>query len=174
MSEKELKIILLGSSASGKTALVQRFVTGEFIKQYKLEVGMNIVTKDIEYQEGKEITLGIWDTAMGERFRFMRNTLYKGADGALILCDLTRNKTYQVMDEWLQSLKTDAGDVPFIIVGNKVDLIEETGEVVDRSQAEKYAKKKGGLYLETSAKTGKNVQEVFLKLTNLIFESKKL
>ena len=63
--------------------------------------------------------------------------------------------------------------MPFIIVGNKVDLIEETCEVVDRSQTEEYAKKKGGKYMETSAKTGKNVQEVFLKLTNLILESQK-
>ncbi|MGV9200517.1 MAG: Rab family GTPase [Promethearchaeia archaeon] len=170
MSENELKIILLGAAATGKTALAQRFITGEFIKKYKLEVGMNITTKEIEYKKGKRVTLGVWDTPMGERFRFMRQTLFKGADGALILCDLTRNKTFQIMEEWINSLKAESGKVPFIIVGNKIDLIEETGEVVDRKEAQSYAKEHGGFYMETSAKTGKNVEEVFLKLTELILD----
>ncbi|GAI92284.1 unnamed protein product, partial [marine sediment metagenome] len=158
MSSFKLKVLLTGAAAVGKTSLVQRFIKNRFAANYKLTVGVDILTKDVEFKQGEVATLSIWDIGGQQRFEFIRSTFYKGAAGALLVFDLTREQTYIEVRKWLTEIRQFAGqDIPFVLIGNKYDLLEDVGEVIDRDEARALAESEGSIYLETSAKTGINV-----------------
>ena len=173
MSSFKLKVLLTGAAAVGKTSLVQRFIKNRFAANYKLTVGVDILTKDVEFRQGEIATLSIWDIGGQQRFEFIRSTFYKGAAGALLVFDLTREQTYTETRKWLTEIRQFAGEnIPFVLIGNKVDLIEDVGMVIDRKEAEAFAKKEGSIYIETSAKTGVAVDDAFSELTRRIIDSR--
>ena len=173
MSSFKLKVLLTGAAAVGKTSLVQRFIKNRFAANYKLTVGVDILTKDVEFRPSEIATLSIWDIGGQQRFEFIRSTFYKGAAGALLVFDLTREQTYMETRKWLTEIRQFAGEnIPFVLIGNKVDLIEDVGMVIDRKEAEAFAKKEGSIYIETSAKTGIHVDEAFSELTRRIIDSR--
>ncbi len=168
------KIILIGPGAVGKTSLLNRFVKNSFSDSYKLTLGVDFLVKAVELESGVKSKLNIWDIGGQKRFDFMKRSFYKGAKGCLLVFDLTRAETYIEMREWLSDLHNSVGEeIPFILVGNKADLIEETGEIVDRGEAQKFAEQSNSLYLETSAKTGLNVEDAFKKLTQIMIDAFK-
>ncbi|MCF2141196.1 MAG: GTP-binding protein [Candidatus Lokiarchaeota archaeon] len=168
MSIYKLKILLCGPAAVGKTSLIHRFIKSKFERDYKLTVGVDILTKNVEYAAGKTATLSIWDIGGQERFSFIRTTFYKGASGALLVFDLSRSSTFGSIKNWRAEVNQFAGDIPFVLIGNKLDLIPEVGEVIDRDECRDYAEDEGSIYIETSAKDGTNVDEAFIELTRLI------
>ena len=168
MSTYKLKILLCGPAAVGKTSLIHRFIKSKFERDYKLTVGVDILTKNVEYAAGKTATLSIWDIGGQERFSFIRTTFYKGASGALLVFDLSRSSTFASIKNWRSEVSQFAGLIPFVLIGNKLDLIPEVGEVIDRDECREYAEDEGSIYLETSAKDGTNVDEAFVELTRLI------
>ncbi|TFG02276.1 MAG: GTP-binding protein [Promethearchaeota archaeon] len=173
MSSFKLKVLLTGAAAVGKTSLVQRFIKNRFAANYKLTVGVDILTKDVEFRSGEIATLSIWDIGGQQRFEFIRSTFYKGAAGALLVFDLTREQTYTETRKWLTEIRQFAGEnIPFVFIGNKLDLLEDVGEVIDRAEARSFAEGEGSIYIETSAKTGENVDEAFTELTRRIIDSK--
>jgi small GTP-binding protein len=173
MSSYKLKVLLTGAAAVGKTSLVQRFIKNKFQANYKLTVGVDILTKDVEYKQGEIATLSIWDIGGQQRFEFIRSTFYQGAAGTLLVFDLTREQTYQETRKWLTEIRQFAGeDIPFILIGNKADLIEDVGRVVDKEEAQNFAEKENSIYIETSAKTGIHVDEAFTELTRRIIDSR--
>ncbi len=173
MSSFKLKVLLTGAAAVGKTSLVQRFIKKRFAVNYKLTVGVDILTKDVEFKPGEVATLSIWDIGGQQRFEFIRSTFYKGAAGALLVFDLTREQTYIETRKWLTEIRQFSNEnIPFVFIGNKLDLLEDVGEVIDREDARAFAEKEGSIYVETSAKTGINVDEAFTELTRRIIESR--
>ena len=173
MSSFKLKVLLTGAAAVGKTSLVQRFIKNRFAANYKLTVGVDILTKDVEFGPSEIATLSIWDIGGQQRFEFIRSTFYKGAAGALLVFDLTREQTYTETRKWLTEIRQFAGqDIPFVLIGNKLDLIEDVGEVIDRDEVRSFAEVEGSIYIETSAKSGINVDESFTELTRRIIDSR--
>ena len=173
MSSFKLKVLLTGAAAVGKTSLVQRFIKNRFAANYKLTVGVDILTKDVNFRDSEVATLSIWDIGGQQRFEFIRSTFYKGAAGALLVFDLTREQTYTETRKWLTEIRQFAGEgIPFVFIGNKADLLEDVGEVIDRAEAKSYAENEGSIYIETSAKTGVNVDEAFTELTRRIIDTR--
>jgi small GTP-binding protein len=165
--ELSYKVIIVGPGAVGKTSLLNRFVHNEFTLKYKLTIGVDFLTKTLEYEPSKSVKLHIWDIGGQERFKFLHRSFYDGAFGALLVFDLSRQHTFSGMKTWLSEMRgIIKRDIPKVIIGNKVDLLPEIGRIIERDEAERYAKEEDCFYIETSAKTGENVEKAFINLTN--------
>ncbi len=167
MSEYKLKVLLVGDGAVGKTSAVQRFIHSYFAANYKLTVGVDILTKDVEFEPGRIATLSIWDIGGQQRFQFIRNSFFKGASGVIAVFDITRYATFNPgIINWINEVRQFCGDIPIVLIGNKNDL-EEVREVSSTDE-ELLAQQIHCAYLETSAKTGLNISEAFINLTKEI------
>ena len=166
--EYKLKIIVCGDPAVGKTSTVLRFTDRAFKRTYIPTIGVNITEKIIR-SKNNEFTFIIWDIAGQTKFQRMRKHFYTGADGKLLIFDLTRRKTFDSIKEWFLDIKKNLigkKDLHGFIIGNKCDL-EENREV-SFEEAQKLAKDLNLRYIETSAKTGKNVDEAFYELGEIL------
>ena len=167
MTGFSFKVIIVGPPAVGKTSLLNRFVHDHFDLKYQLTIGVDFLTKMVEYEPSKFAKLQIWDIGAQERFKFLHRSFYDGAFGALVVFDLSRQQTFSGMKTWVSEMHSILNaDIPKVIIGNKSDLITEIGQIIDRSELEEYIKKESCLYIETSAKTGENVEYAFLELTH--------
>ena len=116
------KVVLIGDSGVGKSNLLSRFTKNEFNLESKTTIGVEFATKTIE-TEGKIIKAQIWDTAGQERYRAITSAYYRGAVGALLVFDITKDQTFKNIDRWLQELKDHADqNIVIMLVGNKTDL----------------------------------------------------
>ncbi len=173
MAYYRFKILIAGDGAVGKTSIVQRYIKRKFYKKYEATVSVDIFTKNITNKDGDEISLVVWDVAGQDQYEFLRGNFYDGSDGILLVFDLTRVETFDHLDKWVEDIKTQLGDkVPYILIGNKVDLIEDVGTVIDHDDITAYAEKKHLVYREVSAKTGLNVEIVFEDLARKIVREK--
>jgi small GTP-binding protein len=172
MAELSFKVIVIGPAAVGKSSLIRRFVEDKFTLAYKFTIGVDFSTKIIEYDSEKKARVTIWDIGGQDRFKTLRRNFYTGTHGALVVFDLTRAQTFSKMKDWVSDMNQLLEErVPIVILGNKVDLISEIGEVVDKDEPKEYADKIGSFYIETSAKSGDNVQRAFVELTKMIIKN---
>ena len=162
MGSFKLKMLLLGDAAVGKTSLIKQYIKGSFAKDYKMTIGTDIFTKDIVTDE-HTITLSIWDIAGQDRFKFFRQSFYRGASGAMVVFDLTRYPTFNPnVVNWLKELWNFTGKIPVVLIGNKVDL--EDLRNVRQTDVQEFADKIPCKYIETSAKTGTAVNDSFYEI----------
>ena len=92
MEKSRLKILVLGSVATGKTTLIKKFIGAKLSKSYKKTVGVDILSKEIEFETGKFAELSIWDVGGQKRFDYVRDKFYEGADGAVIVFDQKKRR----------------------------------------------------------------------------------
>lgn len=158
------KGILLGEGAVGKTSLLFRFVDNKFRDNYSPTLGVDFLSKEVGFSRDT-VKVTIWDLAGQEKFKFMRKNFYMGANGALLIFDLTRPETFEKVSAWYEEMRENLSEeIPFLLIGNKADLINEGERVVEKEKAIEFAKNHQSEYIETSAKTGKNVEESFRRL----------
>lgn len=162
------KVILLGDEAVGKTSLFYRYVHNKFENSYRQTLGTEILLKEVTIN-GITIILQIWDVAGGKYFSRYREKFYNGASGALIVFDMSRQKTYDNIKTWREEFEKIIDEEPsYIFVGNKSDM-EGVKEIQD-TDIEKY-RNKYPLEL-TSAKTGENVEDSFKRLAEMLYKKK--
>lgn len=159
------KICLLGDFAVGKTSLVRRFVEGRFDDNYLSTIGVKVSTK-LLVRKNHQLNLIIWDLAGGEDFSGHDKNYLRGAAGALLVCDTTREKTLEYLSYYFQTLRKSNPDAVFVTAANKVDLTEEL--VFQDTDLNRICQEFDSPYLFTSAKTGKNVEESILLLAELL------
>mmetsp|Transcript_8132 Transcript_8132/g.19660 ORF Transcript_8132/g.19660 Transcript_8132/m.19660 type:complete len:212 (+) Transcript_8132:796-1431(+) len=159
------KLVLLGDASVGKSCLVVRFAKEEFYENQEPTIGAAFMTQTVELEKPKALVkFEIWDTAGQERYRSLAPMYYRGAAAAVIVYDVTSRESFDGARSWVQELQGMASQESLVIAlcGNKVDLVESNiPRQVEQEVARSYAQEQGILFLETSAKTGKNVKEVF-------------
>ncbi|KIK86289.1 hypothetical protein PAXRUDRAFT_831916 [Paxillus rubicundulus Ve08.2h10] len=166
-----LKFIITGDAAVGKSSLLVRLTDQRFLSNPDPTLGVEFGSKLIEIpEEGKVVKLQCWDTAGTESFRSITRSYYRGAAGCLLVYDVTSRSSFTNAQSWLADVREHADPhLTCILVGNKVDLCEEGTEgtsshkrrEVPTEEAERWAEKEGLLFVEASAKSGRNVDSAF-------------
>ena len=156
------KIILLGDTTVGKTSLIVRYCDSKFNESCLSTIGVDTKTKYVKYND-KKIELEIWDTAGQEKFKSLAKNCYKGADGIILIYDISQKKTFYNIKNWYNDIKDsiNISKVAIIIVGNKSDLpnIEVNKEI-----SEKFCEQYNLQLIETSCKDNINIEETFNSL----------
>jgi small GTP-binding protein len=160
------KLVLLGDPSVGKTSLTRRFVENTFDEAYLSTIGSNVNKKTVTlYNDNggsNDVKLMIWDIAGDKACDSLKRAYYRGAHGAIIVCDITMEETFKSLPHWIESLRDNVGEVPTIILGNKSDL--EEFRTVDLGELQEIAEEYGISAFLTSARTGENVEMVFTTL----------
>ena len=162
------KLLIIGESGVGKTCLLLRFTEDSFTANHLTTIGIDFKIKIINL-ENKLIKLQIWDTAGQERFRTITKTYYKGAHGIILTYDVTDQNSFKNIRNWIKQIEANAqSNVCKVLVGNKCD---KTDRVVTEEEGKKLADDFQMMFFETSAKSNKNVTEVFNFLTQEILKN---
>lgn len=158
----QYKIVVVGSSGVGKSAIVERLIEGTFTEESQPTVG--VAFKSFVCQlDNDSVKLQIWDTAGQERFKSVSKVYFRKAVGAILVYDITSEASFEDLQTWLRDLHQLSHPEAFILlVGNKNDL--EARREVGVRQAQDFAERHRLMYIETSARTGANVTEAFTKL----------
>jgi small GTP-binding protein len=168
----ELKILMLGDLGVGKTSTVKRFITASFQERYKPTLGTEVLVKELTV-DSIPVILQIWDLAGAANFKSIRASFYRGTSGAFLLCDLTREETLKNLSEWVREVDGALQQRPvYFLLGNKSDL--QSDRQVSPVMLERAAQEFGTeTYLETSAKTGTNVDEAFYRISQVLIKKEK-
>lgn len=160
-----LKLCLLGDGAVGKTSLVRRFVFDVFDDKYLQSFGTKVSKKTIAVGDAS-VDLMIWDILGQKTHESLHAAYYKGAAGALAVCDFTRPETMRNLRSWLGSFRSVVGDQPVLILGNKADL----EKAFTFEELESFGASVNCPVMETSAKTGLNVERAFSEIGKRLVE----
>jgi len=156
------KLVLIGDSGVGKSCLLLRFADDAFTESYISTIGVDFRFRTLKIDQ-KTVKLQIWDTAGQERFRTITSAYYRGADGIIMVFDVTNMESFDHVNDWLKEVNRYAAEGTVkLLVGNKSDRTAD--KVVTEAQAKEFADDLGIPFIETSAKSSKNVEEAFLTM----------
>ncbi len=158
------KIVIGGQGAVGKTTLLHRYLNGVFLQNSSMTIGVAFHAKEV-YYEGlqKKIKLSLWDLGGQDRFRFLQANYSAGARAGIVFFDMLNFSTILQVKNWVEMFRTHAGpDIPIILVGTKLDLIQPDQLEEINEYARETASDLGlNCYVPTSSKTGENVDVIF-------------
>ena len=164
------KVLLLGDSTVGKTCFLLRYCDKTFQEAHLSTIGLDYRLKTMTLENGKNIKLQIWDTAGQDRFRAITKNYYKGANGIILIYDVTNLQSYENVKNWIAQIKEEANqNVLIYLAGNKIDVSEDL-RVVKTEDGKKIADEFKLPFYETSAKSGINVNKIFEELVENIDE----
>ena len=150
-----------------------RFCDDTFDQHINSTIGVDFKVK-LMNMHSKRIKLTIWDTAGQERFRTLTQAYYRGAQGVILVYDVTRQDSFENLDRWLQEMEVycpgGGREVVKLLVGNKIDQ----QQVVQREDVEEWARSRGMIFLESSAKTSVGIQQAFQEVVEKILENPNL
>ena len=172
-NEFNLKLVILGDPAVGKTSLINKYVEASFKEDYHPTLGVNIIIKDINLENVTSIIrLILWDIAGQNKYDLTRNMFFQGSAGAFLVYDKTRLSTFDsIKPKWLKEFRQyGIKDAPFIIIANKLDL--QDSHRVSLEKGLELSKELGAIdFIETSAKSGENVENAFQTLVHKILQN---
>jgi len=172
------KILLIGDAGVGKSSILLQFTDGLFNENLQSTIGVDFKVKvmDAAGPDGrpKRVKVTIWDTAGQERFRTLTSSYYRGAQGIILVYDVARKETFDSLSMWLQEVEQfsmgGGKEVVKLLVGNKVDQ----QRVVQRETADEWARSRGMLFMEASAKTKEGIAQVFNEVVQKVLENPTL
>jgi Ras-related protein Rab-8A len=164
--DMQMKLLMIGDSGVGKTCLLLRYANDSFSPTFITTIGIDFKIKNIDI-DGKRVKLQIWDTAGQERFRTITTSYFRGAQGILLLYDVTDRRSFESIRNWVSQIQQHADvNVNKILVGNKCDMLDE--KVVSTEEGQKLAREFGMDFFECSAKNNINVEPAFVGLGRAI------
>ena len=165
------KLIFIGDSNTGKTSIINRFVHNTFNERHVCTIGVDFMMKTLIINSN-EIKLQIWDTAGMEKYKQITTSYYRGAQGAIVVFDLSSHSSFESVQQWIDEFcqitctEANTGDKMIILVGNKSDLVMQ--RQVSQEEIEKFVETNKIAYYETSALSGKGVQDMFETFANAL------
>jgi small GTP-binding protein len=164
-----IKILTLGDSLVGKSSIVLRFSDNKFNETFLSTIGVDSKRKILKIK-GEKVKVSIWDTAGQEKYQNIVKQYYNGANGVLLIYDISNKKSFERIDFWYKDLKksVNSDEIVVFLVGNKIDLNDK--RVVDKEEAEKYSQENNMAYFEVSAKTGEGIKELFDEASEKIMD----
>ncbi|KAK4459220.1 P-loop containing nucleoside triphosphate hydrolase protein [Cladorrhinum samala] len=190
---KKFKLVFLGEQSVGKTSLITRFMYDSFDNMYQATIGIDFLSKastetpfrtppslatctltfpppihsQTMYLEDRTVRLQLWDTAGQERFRSLIPSYIRDSSVAVVVYDISNAKSFQNTRKWIDDVRAERGnDVIIVLVGNKTDLNDK--REVTTAQGEEEARKNNLMFVETSAKAGHNVKNLFKKIAQAL------
>ena len=162
------KMIVIGDAGVGKSCLTNRAAKDKFLSDYSPTVGFEFLTFNVKIED-QNIKLQIWDTCGQEVYRSLISSFYRSASLAIIVYSIDNEESFNNIEKWLNDIKTQSSpDVKIFLIGNKADLDDK--RKITREQGEKFSNEhKISFFTETSAKTGLNVQNVFIQAAKELF-----
>ena len=169
-SAQTFKILTIGESNVGKTSILRRFVENKFSKIHLSTIGIDYRTKSLHVY-GKDIKLKIWDTAGQERYHNITSQIYKGADGIMLVYDVTEETSFIKIKDWMEQIITNIGgdEISIVLLGNKCDVEERA---ITKERGQEMADSLKVFYYETSALNGMGINDAFEGLTKEIMKKK--
>lgn len=159
---RKYKLVFLGEQSLGKTSLITRFMYDSFDNTYQATIGIDFLSKTM-YLEDRTVRLQLWDTAGQERFRSLIPSYIRDSTVAVVVYDITNTNSFHQTSKWIDDVRTERGsDVIIMLVGNKTDLSDK--RQVSMEEGERKAKDLNVMFIETSAKTGYNVKQLFRRV----------
>jgi len=163
---RKFKLVFLGEQSVGKTSLITRFMYDSFDNTYQATIGIDFLSKTM-YLEDRTVRLQLWDTAGQERFRSLIPSYIRDSSVAVVVYDITNTNSFQQTNKWIEDVKAERGnDVIIMLVGNKTDLAEKRQVATESGEAK--AKELGVMFIETSAKAGHNVKQLFRRVASAL------
>jgi Ras-related protein Rab-1A len=162
------KLLLIGNSSVGKTSILLRYVDDAFNTDFQTTIGVDFKLAELTRQD-KLIKLQLWDTAGQDRFRNIVASYYRGANGIILVYDITNAESFHNIPKWMEESSSYlTQSVPKLLIGNKADLSSQ--RQVATADAQEFATQHGMLFLETSAKTNKNIKAAFETMADSMLE----
>lgn len=169
-----VKLLLIGNSSVGKSSLLLRFSDEQWLPEDESSatIGVDFRVHKLDVK-GRKVKLSIWDTAGQERFRTITSSYYRGAQGIILVYDVSNRESFEALPRWYSELETYVSkSVVKIIVGNKVD--KEFSRQVPYADGQRFAERMGSLFMEASAKTATGVREAFQEVVEKILDTPEL
>eukprot|EP00054_Salpingoeca_dolichothecata_P027724 m.204642 g.204642 ORF g.204642 m.204642 type:complete len:257 (-) comp26036_c2_seq2:21-791(-) len=163
---RKYKLCFLGETRVGKTSLITRFMYDSFDSSYQATIGIDFLSKTM-YLEDRTVRLQLWDTAGQERFRSLIPSYIRDSSVAVVVYDISNQDSFDSTTKWVEDVRAERGeDVVIMLVGNKTDLSDK--RVVSIQQGEARAKQLNVMFMETSAKAGYNVKQLFKRVAGAL------
>ena len=167
-----LKLLLIGDAGVGKSSILLRFTDDTFNDHLQSTIGVDFKVKMMK-KKSKTVKITIWDTAGQERCRTLTSSYYRGAHGIMLVYDVTRKSTLTQLQTWLDEVETYCGanskEVVKLLVGNKKD--KDADREISWQEGAAWARGRGMLFIETSAKTNDGITQVFDEVVQKILEN---
>ncbi len=174
----KIKVCLVGEAAVGKTSLIRRFVLDNFDDKYIQTLGTKVSKKELAISSADpsgamRIDMTIWDIMGQKGFReLLKEAYFYGAKGILAVCDATRRKTLEDLDDWIEGVYSVTGKIPIEFLANKVDITDQVQ--VHEDDMVQAAKAYDSPFHFTSAKTGVSVERAFQSLAERIAKERSV
>ena len=164
--DHKIKLLIIGDSGVGKSCILLRYVDNKYSEDFSATIGIDNKSKIVIIDKLK-YKLHIWDTAGQERFRTVTSSYYRGAHGIMVVYSISDEESFHNIKKWLQEIDRYAcEDVRKIIVGNMMD--DKSKREVDYNAGLDLADRYNIDFIETSAKSGENIEEAFMTLATAV------
>ena len=168
LPELKLKILLIGDTSVGKTCMILKYIDNNFPETHIATIGVEYKSKTI-YTDKYKIILNIWDTSGQERFKSITKSFFINANGALFVYDITNFKSFENVKNWIKESEM-YGKFDSIVCGNKVDL--DSQRAIKFDTLKEFGIKQKIPVIETSAKTGDNIDKAFKMIVDQILKGR--